>query len=331
LLLAAGAIVSFSTSAWAVGSGFGPTPLYAAQVNGDFVAAGTGTRTFAGFQTEPFNLSLAWPGSVVKAYAHWTYLSMNPSAGTAAEAGITINSTPVVGTLTGNSPTADLGWSYAGTTTYTADVTSLVSAAGPGVFSIGSATDIAGTGPHNRDAVGEGFSLTVVYNDGGPARLVHLYAGEVQNTGSVTATSTGTMGFSAPYTGGNAHFLLNAMDGQASDDWFFINGTNVSGTFPGTTSSNNAWGGLLGPGPNGGNGIKYDHADGLLGGLLLPGATSLTFKSDVPPSSTTRDIIGHSWGAISFPVAIPEPACCMLAGIGIFAGSAGIRRRVRHS
>ena len=76
-------------------------------------------------QTDPFAVTLSGipaGSTIVAAFANWTYLTDLP--GHPGEAGITINGNAVTGLEAFGTP--DVGWGLASSTSYFADVTSLV-------------------------------------------------------------------------------------------------------------------------------------------------------------------------------------------------------------
>jgi hypothetical protein len=319
LLACAGVVLACAGVALAA---FGPAPMWAGYVNGDYVTGGNAGRTpaFGGNQLmDPFPVGMAWPGTVVKAWAHWSYLETSATVGT--NSAITINGFGVAGAVTGVlSP--DVCWGNAFTTNYTADVTGLMTAFGPGVYAVGTANDR----PHAAGVdLAEGVSLLVVYDDGSPTRAVHVYTGATQ-TDTTVGLAPGTMGgWLNAYPGGPAHFFLNANDGQfdggtgAWGDDFLINGTVVSGLLPGTGAPGDGWQGLLGPGPWGAPGtVQYDHGEGDSSPWMTGGDTALSFLTTYYGGG---DCVNHSFGAISFA---PEPTSLVLLALG---GLAVLRRR----
>jgi len=285
-------------------TGMGPTPIYSALMNGGFTVGGASTRQYYGPpQTDPFPVSIAGipiTGSVVKAYANWSYLTNSP--GDDSEAAITINGNQVIGALSG-SGTPDLCWNHTYGASYIADVTSIVqTAGGNGVYTIGSAVDEPLVGSY-----GEGFSMLVVW--GCPCahlREINVYSGYTANTSAPGSAATAVYGFANPYGGGGAHFFINALDGQYASDDLFINGQMASGQLAGTGGPGDCWLGALGPGPIGTN--YYDHAEGDASQFMTPGDTSLTATTPM-----VSDCIAFSFGAISF--AVPEPSTLVLLGI----------------
>jgi hypothetical protein len=299
----------------------GFTPIFSSTLNGDFVTAGASTRLFGApvAQTDPFNVTLSGipaGSTIVAAFANWSYLTDLP--GDAGEAGITINGNAVNGTLSFATP--DLGWGKSSAASYTADVTSLVT--GNGAFSIASARDDAGSG-----GLGEGFSLLAVYrNAASSLKSVNVYSGYTSNTSNPPeglVPSSAVLDFSAtPYTGGPAHFFINALDGQRGQaDTFTLNGLNAGGVLGGTGSASDAWQGLLGPAAAGN---LYDHAEGNVQNFLLIGQTSLTARTAFGVGGQA-DAVGHSFAALAVE-AIPEPGTALF-GAGIAAVLALRRRR----
>lgn len=296
---------------------WGPA-FYSATVNGDYVVGGNSSRTpgNSGTQGDPFPIAVAWPGTVVKAYLNWNYLTWTPGA--PAEASVTLNGFPVVAGLTSVSA-PDTCWGRDFMASYTADVTAIVAAAGPGVFGVGSAVDDPFSG-----SLGEGVSLLVVYDNGGPARHVNVYEGAANSNFLSPSTGVFSMDFAPAYPGGPTHYFVNALDGQTfgllGEDDFYINGVLVSGALPGTNAIGNAWAGLLGPG--GGSLdtlVRYDHAEADIAALMSLGDTSIFMETAGSPSGW--DCIGHTFGAFSY---VPEPASISLVLIGL-----GLRRRRR--
>ena len=163
VLCAALAVLATASMAEAAETGFGPAPLFSATLTGDFSVASSSTRQAGALtaQSDPFGVTLSGipaGATIVKAYANWSYQSNLP--GTSTEANIVFNGTPISGSLTG-SGTPDLNWGFSATSAYTADVTSLVSAAGGnGLYTITGAVDDAVGG-----GLGEGFSLLTVWSD----------------------------------------------------------------------------------------------------------------------------------------------------------------------
>ncbi len=144
-------------------------PIYSAILPGDYVVGSNYTRQFGTGdplgsgtpQSSPFSIGIGGipaGATIVKAYANWSYQTPTPFLGSAAEADIAINGTPVAGSLTG-SAAPDLLWSQQGTDAYTADVTGIVTAAGGnGIYTVSGAVDSA-----TPSSYGEGMSMLVVW------------------------------------------------------------------------------------------------------------------------------------------------------------------------
>lgn len=285
-------------------SGLGPAPIYSTYVNGDFTVAGATSRGFPTGQTDPFPITVGGVpggGTVVKAFASWNYLTATP--GDPGEASITINGSPVSGALVGSGD-PDLCWGMPFGASYLADVTGLVT--GNGVYSIGSATDTA------AGALGEGVSLLLVYDDGGPTREVNVYAGYTSTESTGSGVAAATLGWTTPFGGvGGFHFFTNGLDGQFAGDQFDINGSDASALAGGAPGD--SWIGLLGPAAPGSN--YYDHAEGDISAYLGLGDTSLGFTT-----TSLSDCIGHTFAAVSL---LPEPSSLLLLALGGLA----LRRR----
>lgn len=266
----------------------GPAPVFSTTIRGNFVAFQEATRVFEGSQTDNFLIEMTWPGTVVVAYANWSYLTDFP--GHPDEAGITINGTSVVGSLSATT-TFDTDWGYAHVASYTADVTGLLSAGGPGSYQIGSAVDNAST-----FALGEGITILIVFDDGEILRHVHVYLGGI-NTSAGSLGVAGSMGLMPPFGGGELKFFVNALDGQDTlDEEFRINGVSVGGLITGG-SGTNAFVGAEGPPGNPGE-VRYDRAQGDISGWSSVGQTLVVFETIGPFSNP--DAVGHTIGAISY-------------------------------
>ena len=289
--------------------------IYAEYIKGDYVTAGASSRVRDGFpQTDPFNVDLAGipiGATVVKAFANWSYMA---DEATATDT-IKIDGTNVTGALTGTGD-VDLVWGYEKAVAYSADVTALVTV--NGAYSIEGAID-----DPDGEWIGEGLSFVVVYEDpNATMKAVHVYDGYFSTT---TGSGQASIDFIAEYSGGNAHFFTNALDGQDifSDD-FVVNGTTASGDF-GLGGAGNAFRGTLGPGPADYN--YYDHAEGDAAAYMGVGNVSLLYRTEGFTNGTTNytDAIGHSFSAMSF-AAVPEPGTCVAAVIGLAWAS---RRKTR--
>jgi hypothetical protein len=306
---------------------FGPAPFYTTVVPGDYIHVGNSTRTVANGGTQPavgpVGVPAFWPGGVVAAYANWTFLSDTPAAGSLAEASILVNGIPVVGALTGTTP-SDTCWGKAGVRSYTADITAIVAGFGPSVFAFDGVKDKP-DGVTGAISFGEGVSMQVVYADGGPLRNVNLYDGAINSDMVIPTTGIGAMAWAPPLGPGPTHFSLNGLDGQLPlpgfGDDFFINGVLATG-MPGTDGPGNAWIGMVGPAAPGPT-VQYDIINADIFGLfgVGPGDGGLTFETIGAPG--TWDCIAHTFGGFSYPV-IPEPTA--LAAVSL-AGLMAMRRR----
>ena len=310
-------------------------PIYSAILPGDYVVGSNYTRQFGTGdplgsgtpQSSPFSIGIGGipaGATIVKAYANWSYQTPTPFLGSAAEADIAINGTPVAGSLTG-SAAPDLLWSQQGTDAYTADVTGIVTAAGGnGIYTVSGAVDSA-----TPSSYGEGMSMLVVWAlPGAPLQEVNVYSGlSTTESGPAVATYDFALG---PYAGGPAHFFVNALDGQSQfTDQGLINGLGIeaSGTIGGVGPAGNSWDGLVGLNPTSN---IYDHAEGDSSPYMIAGDTFLTVQTLGAGNSggLYSDAIGHSFGAMAFPV--PEPATWTLALLGALALAELARRNRKH-
>lgn len=267
---------------------FGPAPVFSTTIRGNFVAFQEATRVHEGSQVDNFDINVNWTGTVVVAYANWSYLTDSP--GNADEAGITINGAPVVGSLTANT-ICDTDWGYGHVASYTADVTGMLAANGPGTYSIGSAIDTP-----NQFALGEGITFLIVYDDGGTLRNIHVYLGGI-NTSVCSLGVAGSMSLAPPYGGGALNFFVNALDGQDTlEEEFRVNGVSVGGVITGG-SMGNAFVGAEGPPGNVGE-VRYDRAQGDIAAWSSLGQNLVVFETIAPFSNP--DAVGHTIGAISY-------------------------------
>src|SRR5262245_34946031 len=98
------AVLLASRFSHATETGFGPTPIYSADLHGDFVVAGAYTRVsgVSTPQTTPFSVTLAGipaGATVVKAYANWSYQTLSANTNAAVESALKINGNLVAGAL----------------------------------------------------------------------------------------------------------------------------------------------------------------------------------------------------------------------------------------
>lgn len=311
--------VAMALSAGVALADFSSAPIWSDYVYGDYVVGGTSTRTTAtaGTQTgDPVSVSVNWPGQVKAAFLNWNYLSYDGAM--TGDNVVTLNGTSVTADWTSISNDGDLCWGRDNTAAYTADVTAIVSAAGPGSFDVSGALDDAANG-----RLGEGVSLLVVFEDQSDyteQRAVHVYEGMTIANGDAEDASGLMSNWLTAYPGGDAHFFVNALDGQETyEEDFYVNGTNVSGLVNGTAGAGNAWRGQIGPGPGGGLTVQYDQADDDVSAWMTAGDTALRFGTQLVTGN--YDCIGHTFGAISF---VPEPSALTLLVIG--AGALWRRR-----
>jgi hypothetical protein len=331
MLLAASTAVStelgtrdrFEPDPSAAETGMGPNPFRNYQQPGaDFIKAGTTTRVnnpLTGVpQTEPFVLIVpALPAGAipVETFVCWNYLLDGAAP---AMDGITINGNPVNGTLIGTG-SPDLCWNKDGAASYMfSDATNLVNPGpAPVNVTIGGATDKA-LGADSI-AYGEGLTILVVYEvPGDPWRNVDLYRGYISNTSGAGGVGTATLNYTRPYLGHDFHFFLSGLDGQTSPDSFCIDGINRGGQVSGTVAANDAWQGLLGPGPAGVDNL-YDHANDDISAFLTVNDVSLNISTYI-----ISDCVGHSFAAISFPTGYPGPSLTQWGLIALLIILAGI-------
>lgn len=271
---------------------FGPTPVYSTTVRGDYVVGQNATRVSSGSQTDDFPVQLEWSGVIVRAIANWSYLTWSPSGDT-GEATITVNGSTVVGSLSALTE-HDCAWGFNHVASYSADITELVAAHGPGVFTIGSAIDE----PPPSSSFGEGFTIVAVYDNGSALRHVHIYLGGINSSDFSPGTGLGRMGLAPPYPGGPLNFFVNAIDGQSTlNEDFYVNSTILSGIITGGTLGD-AFPGAEGPVGNPGD-VRYDRAQGDISSWVPAGMVEITFQSAW--SSLGHDAVGHTIGAISYP------------------------------
>ncbi len=310
-------------------TGFGPAPIFTLKEAGaDFVKVGVTTRrqiTHKGQpgQTDPFAIAippLPAGAQLVATIINWNYLLNGPPPPADF---ISINGFDVQGFLCGEGR-PDLCWGKEGAASYVAFLDDLQLHGS--IRQIFGATDKPlGLDPR---AFGDGLSILCVYRiPGAGPRNVDVYCGytSTESDPARTLTARITMAFSNPYLGGDFHFFVNALDGQQETaacpgfrDDFFINGVLVSGLVAGTGFPGDAWQGFLGP--NGSSDL-YDHANDDISGLgVVPiGAGGLTASTRRPDLG---DCIGHSFGAVSFPLdpVITPPWECWSPGLACSNG-----------
>jgi len=188
---------------------------------------------------------------------------------------------------------------------YTADITPIVQAAGGNAtYSITSILDR----PVN-DHDGEGVTILVIYegNDG-PERVIDVWSGLTFEctTTSIRRLARARLQFATDiflpvaYLEGDAHFFLNALDGQLPGYDTFRMGHMSADGFPGTVAMTppDAWQGLLGPGIPGATNLYYDHAEGDVTGYLE--SLDDAFAVETEAVSPSEDCIAHTLAAIAF-------------------------------
>ena len=299
-------------------TGLGPEPYqnFSVTLAGDFVVSGSNTRISYPVvdpwisgpkpppQTDPFVVTITdippSGSTILKAFANWSYLADAPPYPQAL-AQITINGNAVTGDLTGEASDTLCWPGTSKTIAYTADVTDIVNqVGGNGDYTIGGAVDEAG-------ALGEGFTLLIVYENAAlPLTQINIYSGMTTTETGSGGSATGKYHFHPyPYQGGPVHFFINALDGQKSEDQFFLHDNiPAGGVVDGTGSQSDAWQGLLGQGVYN---SMYDHAEDNVASFMSQWDKWLTFRT-----SKNNDCIGHSFGAIAFesPCAVaPDPDC----------------------
>ncbi|MBI5865667.1 MAG: hypothetical protein HZB38_14390 [Planctomycetes bacterium] len=232
----------------------------------------------------------------MKAYANWSYLTWFP--GDISEATVVIAGQAVVGAMTA-STLYDTEWGYDHVASYSADVTAIVAAAGPGDFVIESATD-----DPNTLAFGEGFTLLVVYDDSSTLRHVRVYLGGINSSAFSLGTGWGYMQMQPSFQGGPLHFFVNALDGQDTlYESFYVNGVSLGGVITGG-SGDNAFVGSEGPPPVAAGEVRYDRAEGDIAAHTALGATQVIFETIGPFNQ--HDAIGHTIGALAYASACPQ-------------------------
>ena len=263
-----------------------------------FVQVSNTTRTAGVVFTQPCPFNVILPpvpvGAVeVQSYAVWNWMLGGAAPATDT---IAINGAAVMGALAGQGQ-PDLCWGKTRGVTYLADVTGLLFPGG--VNMIGGACDKAlGADPN---ALGEGITLVFVFElPGAPQRQVDLWVGYTSTESSATGTADAVLGLTSPYSGGPAHFFLNALDGQlGGGDNLEVNGFPVSGVLAGTAGAGNAWVGQLGPRPHTN---LYDAVEDDLSPLMTPGDASVGLLS-----TNAGDCIAHTLAVLSRDVGCAPP------------------------
>ena len=312
-LLAASSIASAQGN---LETGFGSPFISWTGSGADFAQSSATTRT-AGVvtptQISPFVLApvqVPAGAQVVERLLCWNYL-LNGNA--PAQDTILVNGQLVTGTLVGVGQNS-LGWGKAGAACYLArSVAALV----PGApLTIQNACDKAlGS---DAQALGEGLTVLVVYAHpfvypaNLPARTVHIWVGFMSNITAPFGLASLDLPQANHTSGPNAHFLLNALDGelgQFDELWVRMAGPSphhpVGGVVAGTFQAGDAFAGLAGPRPFDN---LYDVLDGRETLLELNFYDRIDIESMRPAGG---DSIAHSLAAYSFeePYSNPGTYC----------------------
>ncbi len=275
---------------------------------------GTGTITVSGVS-----------GSVTRAVLVWQ--GPTNSVAASANAAVTFNGTPVVGTNIGLS--SDNCWSFTNSQAYQADVTALVS--GNGAYSLANFFKAGGIDIN-------GVSLLVFYNDGNPAnnRDIVVFLGNDSNQ----ANSFDPAGWNAALTGinyssGVATLRLIVADGQTfADNGLRLNttvivppGQNWDGnTLPNGASAASTSGGL------------WDHSAYPITTLLTPGTNNLTL-TDTGSSSDCLSLISVIFDlppgaappvAPTGPIIVPTLSGWLVALLVLLTGTIGLLQTRRR-
>ena len=234
---------------------------------------GTGAITVSGVTGTVTYAVLIWQGPT------------NNTTDDAANAAVTFNGTPIVGTNIGNS--SDNCWGFSNSRAYQANVTSLVS--GNGSYSL---ANFRKSTPPVADI--NGVSLLVFFNDGNASnnRDYAIFLGNDSNQ----SNSFDPAGWSATlngitYASGTATMRLIVADGQDfGDNGFAINATTM---LPAGSNWSGAGGGLNGVfnGPANNSGGLWDHSATDITSLLTVGNNNLAL-TDVGSSSDCLSLIG---------------------------------------
>ena len=315
-VLAVSCIIGLSAiSSRSMATEVGLVTLSQFRTNGDYVVGSNSSRQFGAPtpQTDPFNIALAGipaGATIQRAWINWSYLSNFPNEST--ENTIQVNGNNVTAQFA-DTGTPELNWGFDYGVGYTADITNLVT--GNGNYSIASAVDDPGTG-----GIGEGATILAVWQKAGsPLKAINVYNGY---TSTSTSDCNPTLNFIDPYTGGVANFFVNALDGQSIfTDRFDINGIDSSVLVGGVAG--NAWQGKRGPAATDN---MYDAYNGdIQGARLAVNSNSMTFQTlgfsngYNPPGSNYTDCIAHSFAAMSYTTAVPEPSTWFAWGVGLLS------------
>jgi hypothetical protein len=195
---------------------------------GGLVASGVG---FAGRNSTPTSTAaivvsgIPAGATIVTARLYWMTIG-------GADDTLTVNGTPLTGTLYGTAP--DTCWGQpAGNFAYRADITAMV--AGNGTYTL------TGYPSQGSGIDGQGASIIVVFDDPTDTRdnLVTIYDGSVPLASSGVAATTTLSGFTIAAGFDNATLLNVVADGQPFEDALYFEGSpvNVLDAFPGSNGT----------------------------------------------------------------------------------------------
>lgn len=300
------------------------TPTYAADLVylttvHDTDVADFGLGYLRGNGTGSLNVS-GLSGTVGSAYLFWhgPTNTLNPTS----NATVNFGGSAVTGTNIGFSQ--DNFWGYLNSQAYRADVTSIVSGTGNGLYSLSNF--------NKSDSEINGLSLIVFYNDGNAANNqdVVLFNGNDANFNNPYDANGWNASLSGVnYSGGPASLTLHVSDGQ-----FFSRGDDGTVSFNGTPiGTGNDFDGTTVQSGNGtipSNGALWDIRNYDVTGLITNGNNSLT---EVPVSDALSLIVAQfnlPVGAAPPAPTLPEPAtwAMMIAGMGMVGAS---MRRRKHT
>ena len=259
----------------------------------DFYQVSATTRGFTG-QTSPFTGTLPAPppgAIVVEAIACWNYLLDGPAP---AFDVIQLNGQPVLGDLVAEGA-PDLDWSKDRGATYLARHIGQHMVFG-GANTIADACDKAlGSDPA---AFGAGMTILVAYTvPGETSRTVSVWVGYSSTESSPSGDARAELDLPHPYLGGEAHFFLNALDGELfRQEELYVNGALAGGLLAGTGGPSNPWGGLEGPAPHSN---LYDALDDDVSAFMAAGDVQLRARTVEVGVLLPEDQMGHTFAALS--------------------------------
>lgn len=277
-------------SASANEGGLGGAPTWSSTGPGlDFLAVSATTR--GGLQSDPLVLqvpALPADATLEEVFLSWNWLMGGPAPATDT---LKLNGVNVVGLLEAQG-TPDLGWGKGrGVTFLASGFESALQLGGSNIIQ-GAVDKALGSDPA---ALGAGLSLIVVYRTTyGIEQRVDLWSGYTSTESSASGLAEGVLGLPTPWSGGLAHFYLNALDGLdfvGPNDSFFLNGTNVGGTLAGLGGQNDAWQGFAGPGASQN---LYDALDDSIEPYMTDGDVDIRVRTDKQIGGTFEDTIGHT-------------------------------------